>query len=267
MPMRVACVLTAVLLGGCASDYSKFYRSYPNATPDVVAKYRTNTPPKTPALEHAGGNPADIIAVYGRKGYGFLGYSSFSSGHRESDEAALSQGASVGADLVVVVDPRYVGSVTTSVPVTTPTVNTSNTTGAATAYGPGGAVTAFGNSSTTTYGSQTTYLPMTVQRFDYGALYLYKRRWHFGANFRDLNDTERNALQSNKGVCITSLVDGSPAHKADVLVSDLVVAIDGQPIFGQQAFSDFLEKDAGRTVELSIVRGDHPITKSVALTQ
>lgn len=265
--MRTFLVITALFLGGCASGYSEFYKSVPNATPELIAKTRETPPPKVPALEHAGGAPADIMAAYARRGYGLIGYSSFNSGRRESDRNALAQGEDVEADLVVVVDPTYTGSISTSVPITTPTTTTSNTTGTATAFGPGGPVTAYDNATTTTYGTQTSYYPMTIHRFDYGALYLYKRHVIFGANYRDLNDSERQALQSNKGVYITSLINGTPAFRSDVLPGDIVVALDGQPVFGAQAFSDQLGTNRGRTVAVTIVRGGQTLSKSVALEQ
>jgi hypothetical protein len=265
--MRIVPTLAACLLCGCASDYAKFYRGVPDRTPDVVAKSRVSSAPKVPALERAGGTSAEIAAAYAKRGYAVMGYSSFTSGRRESDSAALAQGAEVGADIVVVIDPKYMGSISTTVPITTPTAATSYTSGSATAYGPGGPVTAYGNATTTTYGTQTNYVPLTIHRFNYGALYLFKRNWIFGALFRDLSDDERRAQQSNKGVYVTTLVDGSPAFNADVLPRDIVVAVDGQPVFGQQAFTDTLSQKRGRTVQLTIVRGAHTITKSVALAE
>ncbi len=196
-----------------------------------------------------------------------IGYSSFNTGHRQSDSDAIEQGAKVGADLVLVVDPKYSGTVTTSVPITTPTTSTSYTTGTATAYGSGGTVNAYGNSTTTTYGTQTHFVPMSVRRFDYGAYYLYRRHYTFGALYRDLNDAERQALQSNKGAVIGTIVDGSPAYEADILAGDVVVAVDGAAVAGWHGLSETLSQKAGRTVELSIVRNGHPLTKTVKLAQ
>ena len=83
-----------------------------------------------------------------RHGYALIGYSSFSSGHRESESNAVNQGERVEADIVVVIDPRYTDSVTTSVPLTPPTSQTSYTTGTANAYGPAGTATAYVNATT-----------------------------------------------------------------------------------------------------------------------
>jgi S1-C subfamily serine protease len=106
---------------------------------------------------------------------------------------------------------------------------------------------------------------MTVNRFDYGALYFVKRHYVFGVNFRDPSDDERRTLQSNKGVYVLTVVDGSPAFKADILSGDMIVAIDGVPVYGHQGCSDLLAQRRGRTVEVAILRGSQPITKSVAL--
>lgn len=238
--MRVVVVLATVLLSSCVSGYREFYQAAPGATPEVVAKKRSGLRPKEPVLAHAGGQPSDVVSAYTRQGYGLIGYSSFNSGHSESDSGAMAQGAKVGADLVVVVNSKYTGSVTTSLPLTTPTTSTSYTNGSATAFGPSGSATAYGQSTTTTYGSQTTYIPMTVQRYDFGALYFIKRHIVLGANWRDLNDDERKSLQSNKGVYVIAVVDGSPAYKADLLPGDVIVAIDGAPVYGTEACSEIV---------------------------
>ena len=112
---------------------------------------------------------------------------------------------------------------TTHVPVTSPTTSTSHTSGTATAIGSGGTATAFGNSTTTTYGSQTSYVPMTVNRYDYGAAYFVKWRYILGAVWRDLTNEERTSLQSNSGIYITLVVDDTPAFRNDVLVEDIIV--------------------------------------------
>jgi hypothetical protein len=127
--MRAVLALLTLLITGCASGYSQFYKPAPWATPEAIAKTRSAPAPKEPALAHAGGIPSDVVAAYARQGYVPIGYSSFNSGHQESDANAASQGEKIGADLVVVIDPRYTGSLTSNVPITTPTSSTCYTTG------------------------------------------------------------------------------------------------------------------------------------------
>lgn len=265
--MRSILALTALFLAGCAtSGYSQFYRGMEGVTAADIAQARAAPPPKVPALEHAAGPGPRAQIEFGRRGYVMIGYSSFNSGRAESDEGALAQGAKVGADLVVVIDPRYTGSVTTTLPITTPTTQTSYTNGSATAYGAGGPVTAFGSSTTTTYGSETTYVPMTVNRSDYDALYLIKKRsWVLGASCRDANDAEHASLQSNRGCHVQWVVAGTPAFSADVLTGDMVVALDNAPVYGYQSFIDLLNQRRGLRVSVTVVRNGQSITKSVVL--
>ncbi|MGH9440032.1 MAG: PDZ domain-containing protein, partial [Terriglobia bacterium] len=194
-----------------------------------------------------------------------IGYSSFTSGYRQSDTNAVREGQSTGADLVVIIDPRFSRSITTVVPWTTPTTTTSYTTGTATAYGPGGGAVALGSSTTTTYGTSTAYLPMTVNRLQYGAFYLVKMRYRMGLRFRDLSDTERQQLQTNHGVYVIVVVDGTPAYESDILAGDIITSVDGSRIDGAASLTRMLPALAGQTVQLTIDRDGKVITKSIAV--
>lgn len=262
---RLLAILLVVVLNGCASGYSQFYTALPDATPEAIAKLRVAPPPAAPLVDRSHSVPDPDY--YARYGYAAIGYSSFNSGRAESESNAIEQGKKVGADLVVIVNPSYTGSVTSHIPVTTPTTSTSYTTGSATAYGAGGTVTAYGNSRTTTYGSQTNYIPMTTNRYDYGAVYFVKRKYSFGANWRDLNNQERAEIQSNSGVVITVVVNDTPAFRNDVLVGDIVTKVNGQSIFGQQAMSDALAGKEGQEVVLTILRNGTAIEKHVTLAK
>jgi membrane-associated protease RseP (regulator of RpoE activity) len=165
--------------------------------------------------------------------------------------------------LVVVVDPHYTGSQTTSVPLTLPTTQTSYTNGTATAFGPGGVATAYGNATTTTYGTQTEYIPMTVHRFDYGALYFVKAKPRpLGIHVRELNDSERAALQSNKGLVVQIVMDDSPAWRADILKGDIIEALDGEPVSTMAAFGDQTQARRGRDVTVTVIRNGQTIAYS-----
>lgn len=262
---NIYAALMALILGGCASGYHQFYTRVSGATPEVIAATRASDPPAAPRLERTDQSPQTVIEAYGRHGYAVIGYSSFNSGHNESEAGAIKQGAGVGADLVVVLSPKYTGSVTTSVPMTTPTSQTSYTSGSATAYGSGGAVTAYGNSSTTTYGSKTTYIPVTINRQDFGAIYFVKTKFILGANVRDLTNEERQEIQSNSGLYVVNVIDDSPAFAGNVLVGDIIVAIDGRALGTQAGFGAFIQTLRGRTVDVLLNRRGESIHKSVTL--
>lgn len=271
--MRRICVIVALALGGCAltpgseggNGYAKFFSPESGATPQAIAATRAAPPtgsPQVAAVAHWDANTAGACA---RQGYVLIGSSSFTSGHPEPDQDAIKLATQIGADLVVILNPEYKGTVSTSVPITVPTTSTSYTNANATAYGAGGPVMAYGNSTTTTYGSSTTYVPVTVQRSAYAAGFFIKKRYIFGAMFRDLNDTERQQYQTNRGAYVSTVIDGSPAYNADILPGDVILRINGQTINGQAGLMESINTDRGQTVEVTIARQGQTVSKRVSI--
>jgi hypothetical protein len=261
-------LLALVGLTACASGYREFYRPNPNLSPERVAVLRVAPPTGQPIVERSRPDSADrVLDAYSKRGYIMIGNSMFNSGRPESEESAVQQGVAVGADLVLILNPTYTGSVTSSLPITTPTTTTSYTNATAKAYGRGGPVTAYGSGTTTTYGTQTTYIPMTVNRSDYGAVYFVKQRFGLGAFFRDLDDSERQRMQTNRGAVARLVADNTPAFTADILVGDVFVAIDEQPILNAESLSRLLVERRGKTVKLSTVRNGAQLQKTVTLNQ
>lgn len=271
----MASILRAILAGiavssltACASGFKEFYRPAQGMTQESIAALRAAPPTPTPRVERAQtGNPQAVTDAYAKRGYIVIGTSLFNSGRPESDESAVSQGQQVGADLVLILNPRYTGSITSSVPITTPTTTRSYSSGTATAYGPGGSATAYGTGQTTTYGSTTTYVPMTTHRSDYGAVYFIKRKFGFGAFSRDLSDAERQELQTNRGAVIRLVVDNTPAFDADMLIGDVITTVDGVPVANAQAFNSLLRERRGKQVTVSFLRRGQKLEKVIQLVQ
>lgn len=258
--------VVAVALSGCASGYSQFYTQMQGATPDAVAASRAAPPTGNPIVERTGnGNDPALAEAYARRGYLAIGTSSFNSGRGQNEKSAVEQAKKVGADLVLIFNPEYTGTVTGSMPLTTPTTTTSYTTANATAYGAGGTVNAYGNSTTTTHGTNTTYIPYSIDRSDYGAVYFVKRKYIFGANTRNLNNEERQELESNQGVVVIVVVDNTPAFSADILAGDILLSVNGTPISNVEKFSDVIGMYAGTTAEVSFIRKGRKMVKNVPL--
>jgi len=72
-----------------------------------------------------------------------------------------------------------------------------------------------------------------------------KQRFILGLFVRDLNDAERQELQTNKGAAVRVVVDGSPAFDADLLVGDMLIAIDGISLSNVQAFNGLIGERRG----------------------
>ncbi|AOF85796.1 PDZ domain protein [Hydrogenophaga sp. RAC07] len=255
-------------LSGCATGYKDFYKPVAGATPERVASTRVAPPPAVPVVERIASSDMQAVAdQYTKRGYGLIGTSVFNSGRRETEDAAIQQGAEVKADLVVILNPRFTGSVTTAMPITVPKTTTSYSSGTATAFGPRGPVTAYGSGTTTTYGTSTTFVPVTVNRMDFGAAYFVKRKWSFGLEPRELTDQERQALQSNRGVAVRLIVDGTPAFDADILVGDLLTEIDGVPLTGVASLGPLLQERDGKRISVTLVRNGTRLVKGVQLVQ
>lgn len=262
---RMAFIAAALLLAGCANGFQQFYRPNTGVDPAILAARRVGPPPATPQLDHIGSYTPQVLLAYQTNGYFPIGYSDFTSGRGQNVSGAIEQGQKVGADLVVVIDPQYAGQVSTVIPITTPNNSTSYTTGTATAYGPYGSATAYGSAVTTTYGSQTKYVPMTIQRFEYGALYFVKVKTGFGIYTAGLTDQQRQMIQSNHGLVITVVVRDSPAFEADILPGDIVLSVASQQVASSADLKAIAMQHEGQTVPVSIYRNGQTISKNITV--
>jgi hypothetical protein len=191
LPLFFTLFLTA------CSGYKEFYKQAQGATPETVAVMRVAPPPAIPIVERAQpGDSMTILDAYAKRGYIMIGNSMFKTGHPESEDSAVRQARDVGADLVLILNPRYAGTVTYNIPITT--------------------LTRAPKDSSQALDDITSYAPATIALSDYGALYFVKQRFELGVFSRDLNDAERQELQTNQGAVVRLVVDGSPAFNADL---------------------------------------------------
>jgi membrane-associated protease RseP (regulator of RpoE activity) len=267
LPTSLLCsVAAAVLLSACASGYQTAYRPVSAAAAEAIAARRAGPAPAEPLIERVTGQADQaFFMAYARRGYAPMGTASFVSERKESDAAAVQQARTVGADLVVIAEPVHRGSSTRNIPLTLPTTTTAHSSGTATVYGSGGTATAYGNATTTLYGTQTSIIPITVNHTGYGAVFFVKQRLALGVHTRPLTDPERARLQSNKGVVIMNVVDGSAAYNADLLVGDIILNIDGEVVTTSEAMNALLGQKKGRTVRIKFNRDGKELEKEVTL--
>jgi membrane-associated protease RseP (regulator of RpoE activity) len=240
LPLFFTLFLTA------CSGYKEFYKQAQGATPETVAVMRVAPPPAIPIVERAQpGDSMPILDAYAKRGYIMIGNSMFKTGHPESEDSAVRQARDVGADLVLILNPRYAGTVTYNIPITT--------------------LTRAPKDSSQALDDITSYAPATIALSDYGAVYFVKQRFELGVFSRDLNDAERQELQTNQGAVVRLVVDGSPAFNADLQIGDVVTAVHGVAIANAQAFNELLRERGGKQVAISIVRRGQRLEKTVQL--
>lgn len=100
---------------------------------------------------------------------------------------------------------------------------------------------------------------------DWVATYHVRFQLPFGATFRDLRGSERKSHGVAGGVVLGSIVNGTPASRANLIAGDIVLKFDGKAIAGRGAFQGLLRSRAGHLVELTLVRNGETIKRVVRL--
>jgi serine protease Do len=173
-PGAFVAVAVAATLAGCASGYSTYYRPAQGASAELSAQQRAASPTE-PLVERLAlsAEPQQLFEAYEKRGYVLIGSSAFNSDQRESETAAIAQARKVGAELVVIVNPRHTGSTTRSVPLR---VQASDRNTPVASFGTGNDVTFREIDRPRTYGTQAVNVAMTVHHTDFGAGYFVKQR-------------------------------------------------------------------------------------------
>lgn len=159
----------------------------------------------------------------------------------------------------MLVSSKFSHAVSGAIPLTLPNTTTSYSSGTATAYGSGGSVTAYGSGTTTTYGTQTTYIPYTVNRSDFNAIYFARIKPRIGFLAEPLDDEAKRRLQSNSGVRVVVVTEGSPAFDANILPGDILISFGGETVRSVDHYQELLKTLSGEAVDLVLNRDDRLI--------
>jgi hypothetical protein len=195
-------------------------------------------------------------------GYRLLGQSSFNA-RSVSQDGAVVQAKKVHADTVIVYS-HYTNTVSGMERLAVPNMQYGTTYHSGTIYGSGGdSASYFGSSSTTTYGTSTTYVPYQIDFYDYLATYWVKIKFaRLGIYFDDLTEELRKKVGSNK-VYITIVVKDSPAFNSDLLVNDIINRVNGIEVIDSIQFQNWLNETHPSEIEFEIFRNGEYITKRV----
>jgi S1-C subfamily serine protease len=174
------------------------------------------------------------------------------------------QAATIGAQIVLVAS-RYTNTISGAVPLVMPTTSTTTSNGVATISGSGGTATVAGSISSTTQSSRTMMMPYSIARGDFTALYFVRVRTRLGLSVVPLDDSARLRLQTNSGVAVQVVVEGSPAFDADILPGDILLQIGSDRVRSVEHFSELIDRYEGRTVDLVLDRHGRDVRKSVRI--
>lgn len=210
-------------------------------------------------ISSVGNIEADIEAMY-RAGYVPVGVSHFESKNSKTRDAVRWAKEIGAAYLIVLTDLQ--SSRTGAIPWTSPTSSTTVSNGTASVFGSGGSATGTYSGSSTTYGSQTTYLPFTINTYTKVAIYFVEEpKIGVGIYARQLTDAEVTRLETRRSLAVRFVRDGSPAYLADILPNDIILEINGKPADPQNWWIEILDENpdtlkidrAGKIRELDLV--------------
>jgi C-terminal processing protease CtpA/Prc len=223
--MRRILVLSAMLVIAVpaqANDWEKFY------TPSSFAKDRLIPASDEPELIPSTGSVEDDIKAMWERGFAPIGYSFFNTGNSKTKDAQKL--AKKLRARYFVIRTQLTSSYTTNMPWTSPKTTTSYTSGTVSASGSGGYAQGNYSGTATTQSTQTSYIPITINRFDKGAIYFAETpKRGIGVFVRKPTDGEARAIDTRRAFFIMAVRDGSPAYKADILPGDVIIRVNDQP--------------------------------------
>lgn len=252
-------VLICLSLSSCATNpYTQYYSGSANARQQPNYVYTTE-PVRIVQSDNIDSDTKKLMT----KGYTPIGRSVFNAGsNKVNDNQILEQADLIGAQLVLTAS-KYTNTESGAVPINVPNVTTTNSSASATAYGNKGAVNAYGTGTTTTYGSNTVYMPYNIRRSDFFALYFAKTKTVVGAYTEPLNDEMKKKLQSNSGVRVFLVADDSPAFDANILPGDILLTFNGSPIKSVENYQELLKQDGQEPIQFTIYRDGKIIKKKI----
>ena len=249
-------IIGCFLLASCTTNFKKFYK------PIVDAKSLSNVQllvkMETPIILYSKNIDLDVNITLS-KNYILIGSSNF-IGELESERSLISQARAVNAGFVIVYS-EFLNSITTTESLLLPNSQTSYSNG--TVYGSYGHV----NYSESTTSNNTMVVPYTSTQHQYlqKAFFFVKNKTkqRVGVNVVDLSSELRTKLERNTGVLVDVVYEESPAFIANILVSDVIIEVNGINIINSKQASDLLQQLPQGKLVLKIIRNG--IKKSIVI--
>lgn len=256
-------LLSVLLLASCTNRFAEYYQGPPDARialPDYDSTY--SVPGGDAPIYTTTNINADTLKLVSQ---GFVPYaeSAFEAPDWKVEIDHLqSVSNKTGAHLVLLKQARG-EPITGVMPLSVPNNTVTYTTGNATAYGPGGYATAYGNAISRTYGTTLLMMPYVESQSDYVAVFFAKVRVPLGIYARPLTDAERQELQTNLAMRVVAVVQDSPAFLTDVLPGDYLLKINSDVISSQQTLYAAINRYVGQDITLDLIRNGQKINKKV----
>jgi len=84
----------------------------------------------------------------------------------------------------------------------------------------------------------------------------------------ELAERQRGGTNRDRGLLVVGLTPGGPADAGGVLVGDVLIAFDGQPVSSPEDLLDLLTADrVGKTIVTTLLRGGTPLNLDLSVTE
>jgi hypothetical protein len=263
--------------------------NYLDQNPNLQAATVETT--ESPVIQTSQDLDADSAALYGR-GYLLVAYSGFSA-EGVALESVKEQARRIGA-AIVLIQSKFAGVETELRAVTTHSSGgiassfasgnltaTQSGTVNATAFVPGGVVMGSGAYSGTGSAyfsgtgftiipgrSRTEFVPFAKRQYDNQITFWRKRRANaLGAYCDYVPEEMRQKLQRNTGAYVVALEPGFAAFVANIMVGDIIVAVDGTPVNTPADLEPVSTQCRGRSVKVKLIRNGLPVEILASIPQ
>jgi tetratricopeptide (TPR) repeat protein len=108
-------------------------------------------------------------------------------------------------------------------------------------------------------------IPYSIERSDFSAIFYAKVNSRAGILAEPLDENSRKRLQSNNGIKVLTVVEGSPAYAAEVIDGDLVLRIGEDIVISVDGYYGLLDKYSGRVVKFVIERDGRTLEKQIEI--
>lgn len=264
-----------MLLTGCASiEAKKFYVEYIAQKDFKSYGIQTQNDQNLPRIVHLSehidspddyhNNPSIMNLL--SEGHLLIGEIHYHSTTKLDGEVLKNIAQEKGASIIAW-SKSYLGSETSNVPFTTPTSKTTYHSGTVNSYGGG-----FANysGSSTTYGTQTHYIPVTAHRNRYQALFFSKsdacKKAYLGVNFEDLTPALSKKYKRNTGAIVTVVCKGGLAYKNNIVHGDIITQIEGGNTLNSMDVSKSIKEQKIKNVKkfkITLIRDGKEVEKTI----
>lgn len=257
--------LLLAMVAGCGNLYHEHYLSLlDRRNQDEASRI---LPARVPPKVVSSRNLKEDSLRMREDGYLLVGHSSFNSTYLDEGQA-LDQARKVGAE-VVLVNQRYINTVTQSVPMSQWVPGQQENHQETTVIQQGAATPTIiqRQSSTQLEGQyQTTYVDENVDYYEYDATFWApSKQSPIGVLVKPLDGASRSLVGSNKGVRVRAVVKDSPAYEADILRDDILVSLGEDLIRDPNQFFQLVKDAQGQEVPIQLYRGGKPMVVKVRI--